>query len=147
VAAADQHPAANKEPTLMASDMASDCHFCNQLELGEPGPLAERATAAALPERHPHAIGHTVVISRRHVGRLTALTDQEHEDLFTLARSVMIRLEAEHRPEAFTLGMNDGPAAGQTAPHVHLHLVPRNTGDVADPRGGIRRALPAQLAL
>jgi diadenosine tetraphosphate (Ap4A) HIT family hydrolase len=125
---------------------ASTCHFCAQLEGGEPGPLATRATAVALPERHPHATGHTVVISRRHIGRLSGLTEQEHHDLFALAREVIVLLESEHGPEAFTLGMNDGPAAGQTAPHVHLHIVPRNTGDVEDPRGGIRRSLPAQLS-
>jgi diadenosine tetraphosphate (Ap4A) HIT family hydrolase len=44
--------------------------------------------------------------------------------------------------DAFTVGINDGPAAGQTVPHVHLHLIPRSEGDVPDPRGGIRWVLP-----
>ena len=95
-----------------------------------------------LPESHPHAIGHAVVIPRRHVSRLTELSEQEHHDLLALARDVAIQLEHEHQPDAFTLGMNDGPAAGQSTPHVHLHIVPRTTGDIEDPRGGIRRALP-----
>ena len=42
--------------------------------------------------------------------------------------------------------MNDGPSAGQTIPHVHVHLVPRADGDVPDPRGGIRWVLPARAA-
>lgn len=42
-------------------------------------------------------------------------------------------------PDAFNHGINDGPAAGQSVPHFHYHLIPRWEGDVANPRGGIRR--------
>ena len=38
--------------------------------------------------------------------------------------------------------MNDGLAAGQTIAHAHIHVIPRRTGDVADPRGGIRWIMP-----
>lgn len=41
-------------------------------------------------------------------------------------------------PDAFNDGINDGPAAGQTVPHFHWHVMPRWTDDCADPRGGIR---------
>ena len=46
--------------------------------------------------------------------------------------------------DAFTMGINDGPAAGQSVAHVHLHVVTRPTGDLENPRGGIRKALPPQ---
>jgi len=39
---------------------------------------------------------------------------------------------------AWNIGINDGPAAGQTVPHLHIHLIPRYAGDVEDPRGGVR---------
>jgi diadenosine tetraphosphate (Ap4A) HIT family hydrolase len=45
-------------------------------------------------------------------------------------------------PDGFNLGINDGRAAGQTVPHVHLHVIPRFLGDSPDARGGIRWVLP-----
>ena len=42
------------------------------------------------------------------------------------------------KPDGFTIGVNDGLAAGQTVDHAHIHVIPRRTGDVPDPRGGIR---------
>jgi diadenosine tetraphosphate (Ap4A) HIT family hydrolase len=47
-------------------------------------------------------------------------------------------------PEAFNLGLNDGKAAGQTMPQFHFHVIPRYTGDVTDPRGGVRWVIPAK---
>jgi diadenosine tetraphosphate (Ap4A) HIT family hydrolase len=118
-----------------------DCPFCTRLAAGE-SPLLDRPLVVALPEEHPHAVGHTVIIPRRHVGRVGELTEDEHNALFASAREVLQGLERSHAPDAFTLGINDGPAAGQSVPHVHLHVVPRHTGDVPDPRGGVRKALP-----
>jgi diadenosine tetraphosphate (Ap4A) HIT family hydrolase len=43
--------------------------------------------------------------------------------------------------DGFTLGVNVGEAAGQTVPHLHLHVIPRRVGDVANPRGGVRKLL------
>ena len=53
-------------------------------------------------------------------------------------------IEAEHRPNGYNVGINDGRAAGQTVPHLHVHLIPRYFGDVEDPRGGVRWVLPAK---
>jgi diadenosine tetraphosphate (Ap4A) HIT family hydrolase len=46
------------------------------------------------------------------------------------------------KPEGYTIGINDGEVAGQTVPHLHMHLIPRYTGDVSDPRGGVRMVIP-----
>jgi diadenosine tetraphosphate (Ap4A) HIT family hydrolase len=121
------------------------CPFCTRLQARET-PLIDEPLVVAFVEEHPHAIGHAVVIPRLHVGRLIELSDDEHQSLFATARELLRELEARHHPDAFTVGMNDGPAAGQSVPHVHLHLIPRHSGDVPDPRGGIRKTLPPPLA-
>ena len=51
-------------------------------------------------------------------------------------------LEGELSPQGYNIGINDGAAAGQTVPHLHLHLIPRFKGDLPDPRGGVRWVIP-----
>jgi diadenosine tetraphosphate (Ap4A) HIT family hydrolase len=95
----------------------------------------------AFDDAFPSAPGHTLVVPRRHVGRLLDLTERESAELWGLARDQLARLESTG-PDAYTVGVNDGPAAGQTVAHVHLHLIPRRFGDVTDARGGLRWVLP-----
>ena len=64
------------------------------------------------------------------------------EDVWRLVSHVRKELESEFHPDGFNIGVNDGEAAGQTLPHVHVHVIPRFSGDVPDPRGGIRWVVP-----
>ena len=57
------------------------------------------------------------------------------------ARRAILR---EHAPVGYNIGINDGAAAGQTVPHVHVHVIPRYLGDVSDPRGGVRWVIPSR---
>ena len=65
------------------------------------------------------------------------LTKKQHAQILLLDDAKLL-LEAELRPDGYNIGINDGPAAGQTVPHLHMHLIPRFKGDVPDPRGGVR---------
>jgi len=49
-----------------------------------------------------------------------------------------------NKPDAYTVGNNDGRAAGRSIDHLHLILLPRYRGDVQDPRGGIRNLIPSR---
>ena len=51
-------------------------------------------------------------------------------------------LDERHQPDGYNIGINQGQAGGQSVPHLHIHIIPRYTGDKADPRGGVRWILP-----
>ena len=90
----------------------------------------------------PISPGHTLVIPKRHVGSFFDLTREERDALMALLASSKESLDAEYNPAAYNIGINDGSAAGQTVPHVHIHLIPRFEGDCDDPRGGVRWIMP-----
>ena len=51
-------------------------------------------------------------------------------------------LAEQFAPDGLNVGFNEGEAAGQTIPHFHIHVIPRRTGDMQDPRGGVRHVIP-----
>jgi diadenosine tetraphosphate (Ap4A) HIT family hydrolase len=89
-------------------------------------------------DAYPVSPGHTLIISRRHVGSFFELSDEERAGMLGLLDQAKTEIQASHGPQGYNIGINDGPAAGQTVPHLHIHLIPRYTGDVPDPRGGVR---------
>ncbi len=121
----------------MQSPEANSCPFC---ALSPKRELQSTALAVAVRDAYPVAEGHTLVVPRRHVGRLADCTAQELADLWTLAEQVRgsLAIELDPPPDGFNIGVNDGEAAGQTVMHCHLHVIPRWRGDVPDPRGGVR---------
>jgi diadenosine tetraphosphate (Ap4A) HIT family hydrolase len=121
--------------------MALECPFCT-LDKGRV--VASNSLAFAIRDGYPVSPGHTLAIPHRHVGSFFDLSPQEHDALFELVREQKRVLDVEFAPHAFNIGINDGLAAGQTVAHVHVHLIPRYRGDVADPRGGVRWVLPAK---
>ena len=92
----------------------------------------------------PISPGHTLVIPRRHVDSFFNLTADEKLDLLGLLEIAKAGVVAEFKPDSYNVGINDGPAAGQTVPHLHIHLIPRYAGDVPDARGGVRWLIPAK---
>lgn len=51
-------------------------------------------------------------------------------------------LDEQYQPDGYNIGINCGEVAGQTIFHVHAHLIPRYTGDMEDPSGGVRGVIP-----
>lgn len=102
----------------------------------------ESALSMAMPDGFPISRGHTLIIPRRHVASYFELRPEEKLDLLAVAESMKAQLDLELAPSGYNIGLNDGPAAGQTVPHVHLHLIPRYLGDQPDPRGGVRLIFP-----
>jgi diadenosine tetraphosphate (Ap4A) HIT family hydrolase len=115
------------------------CFFCN---LDPSRILDSNEHCFMIRDDFPVSPGHTLVIPKRHVGSFFELDDAERQGLVDLLETAKHTLDAEHRPDAYNMGLNDGPAAGQSIPHVHMHLIPRYAGDCADPRGGVRWIVP-----
>jgi superfamily II DNA or RNA helicase/diadenosine tetraphosphate (Ap4A) HIT family hydrolase/HKD family nuclease len=115
------------------------CPFC------QPKPetvFYENQLVLGLWDGFPLAKGHALVVTRRHVAGWFDTTTEERQALveaIPLARQKIVEL---YPTDGFNLGVNVGAVAGQTVPHVHLHVIPRVRGDVADPRGGVRHVLP-----
>ncbi|CAG8508409.1 6618_t:CDS:2, partial [Ambispora gerdemannii] len=73
-----------------------------------------------------------LVISRRVVPRYADLTPEEACDMFQSAQKIGRVIEREYNGSSLTVAIQDGPAAGQTVPHCHVHIIPRKVGDWAN---------------
>src|SRR4051794_22703956 len=80
--------------------------------------------------RYPYTSGHLMVVPYRHAASLQELDGDTLSEMMLLARTVEKHLNALYRPEGMNLGMNLGTSAGAgIAGHLHLHALPRWTGD------------------
>lgn len=111
------------------------CPFC---ALPAERILGQNALAVWIRDAFPVSSGHSLVIPRRHVGSFFDISGDERAALLDLLDQARARAQREFHADGFNVGINDGAAAGQTVPHLHVHLIPRFHGDVADPRGGVR---------
>ena len=111
------------------------CAFC---QLPQNRIVDSNDHALVVRDAYPVSEGHTLVIPRRHIGSFFELRPQEREAMMALLDASKAVIDRELQPDGYNIGINDGPAAGQTVPHLHMHLIPRYKNDVADPRGGVR---------
>jgi len=103
--------------------------------------LAENELAYARPDNHSLSPGHILVVPKRHVAGFFEMTPQEQLAVLELLREAQQLVHARHSPDGYNIGVNIGQAAGQSRMHVHVHLIPRYIGDVANPKGGVRCVL------
>jgi superfamily II DNA or RNA helicase/HKD family nuclease/diadenosine tetraphosphate (Ap4A) HIT family hydrolase len=114
------------------------CPFCNY---GSDRIVFQHGLVAALRDAYPVSPGHTLLVTRRHVPTWFDATDEERHQLLEAIGRVKAAIETEHNPHGYNVGFNAGAAAGQAVFHLHVHVIPRYHGDVADPRGGVRHVI------
>jgi len=117
----------------------SDCAFCNPSS--ETALVSESAQAVALAAPDPVTQGHTLVAPKRHVARYFNLAEREQRACWLLVNRAQSHLQDRMAPEGFTVGTDVGPAAGQSADHAHLQILPRH--DASTPGPGLRTVIPS----
>jgi superfamily II DNA or RNA helicase/diadenosine tetraphosphate (Ap4A) HIT family hydrolase/HKD family nuclease len=125
------------------------------MELAAPSPFLEVPEAEwvcandfcfAIFDSFPVSPGHVLVITQRVVPTFFECTAAEQQALMALVGEVKALLDErlDPKPDGYNVGFNAGAAAGQTVPHVHVHVIPRYAGDMGDPRGGVRHVIPGK---
>ncbi len=116
------------------------CPFCNPNF--ETKIIAEIATAYAIYDKYPVNKGHALIIPKRHIANYFDLSFKEQSAINLLLNDVEKELKRKFNPDGFNIGVNINEVAGQTIPHVHIHLIPRYKNDVENPVGGVRNIIP-----
>jgi len=118
----------------------TECSFCNPDAASEL--LLESATVYAIFDKFPVNEGHALIIPKKHCADYFRLSFKEQSACWFMVNKVKEILQKRYNPDGFNIGINIHEAAGQTIPHVHIHIIPRYKGDVKEPRGGVRGVIP-----
>jgi len=118
------------------------CLFCN---IEGERVIADNNLAYAVRDGFPVTELHTLIIPKRHVEDYFSLTQEELLACDNLIRYLKDEImNSDSSVDGFNIGMNAGESAGQTIFHCHIHLIPRRSGDVENPRGGVRHLIPGK---
>ena len=126
-----------KEKKEKKRDPNNPCLFCT-----DPQGLS-RDSELAYSARDTYGVspGHTLVIPKRHVASFFELTPEEVADCMKLINEEKKNIDEQFSPDGYNIGVNIGPAAGQSIFHAHIHIIPRYEGDVENPQGGVRHVI------
>ena len=117
-----------------------DCLFCN---VDKSKIVSENDFFIVVRDNYPVTELHTLIILKRHIASYFELDGSEKISLINiLDKQKNSLLQNDSTITGFNIGINDGVDAGQTIMHFHAHLIPRRTGDVQNPRGGVRGIIP-----
>ncbi len=111
-----------------------ECIFC-KIARGEAKAekIYETESVVSFLDINPRAPGHSLVIPKKHVETLADLGDELVADVSKATKKVVVMLKKALSPDAFIIGINDGKAAGQEIPHLHVNIIPRFKGDGGKP--------------
>jgi len=103
-----------------------DCIFCDILSGKRNGHfLYQDANHVAFLDKYPIDVGHSLVVPKEHHEQITDMAPNSVGDLFIVVQKVAKAVLSATGADAFSLGQNNGKAAKQIIPHVHVHIIPR----------------------
>ena len=102
------------------------CIFCDILDGKREGHIVyEDAYHLAFLDKYPIDDGHTLVIPKKHYERITDMDSKDVGKIFSLIPKIAKAVLLGAGADAFSLAQNNGKAAKQIIPHVHIHIIPR----------------------
>ena len=116
------------------------CRFCQSYSSRRI--MIEGKHGFAAWDRHPASEGHFLVIPYRHVPSYFEINNEECKELWELVAEGRKLADETYHPDGYNVGINVGKWAGQSIPHLHIHVIPRYQGDVENPKGGVRSVIP-----
>ena len=109
-----------------------DCIFCKIVNKEIPSRIiTETENSIAFLDAFPVSRGHTLVIPKNHYEKVQDMTDIDNSDLFDTVHKVISKVDK--LTGSTLLAIHNGKDSGQEIPHVHVHLIPRETDDQAGP--------------
>jgi len=106
------------------------CVFCNIIAKKAPAHIVyEDDDLIAFLDRHPIADGHTLVLTKRHYERLGEIPRPEVVKLFSKVQELNQTIMKKMSAQGAHVSVNDGKAAHQLVPHIHVHIIPRKAED------------------
>ena len=108
--------------------------------------LSSNDLAFTIFDGFPVSSGHALVVTKRVVETWFDASPEEQAAVMDLVNrtKAILDVRLKPRPDGYNVGFNAGSSAGQTVPHLHVHIIPRYRGDVVDPRGGVRHVIPGK---
>lgn len=107
-----------------------DCLFCSLIRKEKPAYIIyEDDFVISFLDIFPHALGHTLVIPKRHIETILDMRTEEMASFWMGVNHTLSLLENHLSPHGFTIGINHGKVSGQAVEHLHVHCMPRFEGD------------------
>lgn len=108
----------------------TDCLFCKIAKKEIPADIVyEDEKVVAFLDIHPLAPGHAVIIPKVHAENILDLDSQMIAPVFESVKTLTGVLNKALNPQGFTIGINHGKVSGQAVNHLHVHIIPRFSGD------------------
>jgi histidine triad (HIT) family protein len=108
------------------------CVFCDIIKKTTPSYIIyEDADHIAFLDKYPISIGHTLALPKKHFERVNDMSAKEFCALYVRVHALNGLITSTLRAAASHLSVNDGAAANQLIPHVHVHIIPRSPNDSA----------------
>ena len=115
------------------SDTNPYCVFC--AIVGGQSPIAkvyEDTTFLAFMDKYPITSGHTLVLPKFHYGDVFQMTESEVGNMYRVVHIIALAVYSATGAQGLNTGQNNGRAANQIVPHVHVHIIPRYEKDSQD---------------